>query len=149
VKKTNSWEKLREQTDVFDSKLKTLMNTIKSAELSVENTIEDIYNKEIHDPRDREGDDGKEHMDEFDDTLFKKTSKTAIEVYSMQEMCNIFGLEKSIKAKVMTAYIGRYPTLRPVFPKPVQHKPSEPVVTPMSASFPRRELTNKPGKKGV
>lgn len=131
--KRNLWETLREQTDNFEVKIKNLLNIVKSAELAIFNVVEDIYNKEVHDPR--EGDDGQHHMDNFDNTEFEKKAKACIDIFTVQEMCKIFSLDKSVKSRVITAYIGRHPRFRQIQPKS-PHSNTQPA-NPMSIEMSR------------
>jgi hypothetical protein len=112
--KTDPWLRIKKQTDDFDQKLSDLLNRIKSAFLALGNVIESTYS-EVHNPRG--GEDGSVHMEEFDHSSFEKSAKTSLDVLLIQEMCNIFGLEKSVKSRVISAYINRHQYLRPLQPR--------------------------------
>ena len=143
--KTNLWEREKKETDDFREKLSTLVSTIISGEIARDEVIDSTYMK-VHNSH-KTGEDGQTHMEDFESGEFHNVVSAVIDVYRIQELCNIFRLEKSVKAKTITAYIGRHKEFRPHYPpaaKPYPSPPPSPAPIPQSSQ--PRYLPRKKGE---
>lgn len=115
-KASQPWQKLTDLTAGMETKLDALFDKLKAASLAMEEVIDRTY-EQVHDPK--EGEDGEIHLDDVDRDIqqIEKMATTITDVYVVQELANIFGLEKSVKAKVISAFIGRHQYLRPLLPR--------------------------------
>jgi hypothetical protein len=111
--KKSPWNAILDQTEEYVTQISELLNKSKSATRALFECLEEEYSQ-IHDPRD--GEDGGIHLDNFDHTEFEKLVQTVLDVYLFQELSNMFGLEKAVKARAMEAFILRHPNLHPLSP---------------------------------
>lgn len=106
------WRRVEDLTHGYEVKIRELIDRIMSIDVAIHNVLVDIEVKDIH--RTRDGEDGEIHIDGFDGGEFRKQSKIALAMMSMENLLQIINLSTGTRRKIMSAYIGRHRDLRQV-----------------------------------